>query len=363
MSALHTPVRRRTVNETLHNRLRRWGVRAAGVVLLTSGILAKAAEEGPAMKRTQTISLNAGWNAVFLEVEPMDVTPAKVFSGHPVDLVAAYFPHAESTQFVTDPGTQLFKGLGWGVWYSEDRPDAFLKSLSAIYGQQAYLIHATQAFQWRVEGLVSLGKVNWQPNSYNLTGFSVAAQGAPSFGEFFAASPAHRGQSIYRLVNNVWKKVSDPEVATMRSGEAFWIFCKGSSNYQGPLTVETDTGDGLLILDSRGAIIFRNHTDHPVTPVMEHVAVDAKPVPLSINVRVLGDLENPVRSVAAAKPAASWHQAMPPMKAGGRLGIPLTARSSEMSAFEQVSLLKISTDMGTELWVPVLGRRPDLEKK
>lgn len=320
------------------------------------------AADPPAMKRMQTVTLTAGWNAVYLEVEPMNVSPAKVFEGKPVDIVAAWFPPEASTQFVTNPGTQLFKGLGWGVWYAENRPDAFLRSLNAIYGQQAYLIHTTQAFEWRVDGLVSMGRAKWQPDSYNLTGFSVVAQGSPTFEEFFSASPALRGQPIYRLVNDVWKKVSDPAAETMRSGEAFWIYCKGSSDYKGPLTVETGAVDGLLVLEDSGAIIVRNHTDHPVTPLLEHVAIDEKPVPLSINVRVLGDLEKPVRSMAAAKPAGAWRQTMPPMEARTRLGIPFTARCAEMSAFEQVSLLKITTDMGTELWVPVLGRRPDLKK-
>jgi hypothetical protein len=314
------------------------------------------------MRRTQTVSLMAGWNAVFLEVEPFDLAPAKVFAGHPVDMVAAYFPHESPTQFVTNPGTQLFKVLGWGVWYAENRPDAFLKTLNSIYGQQAYLIHATQPFQWRVDGLVSMAKVRWQPDSYNLTGFAVAAQGAPAFEEFFAASNAHRGQPIYRLVNDVWKKVTNPSAETMRSGEAFWVYCKGSSDYQGPLSVETTEGEGLLLLQNSGSIILRNHTDHPVTPALEHVTVDALPVPLSIRVRVLGDPQSPVKFAAAQKPAASWHQEMPPLEGSGRIGIPFEARLKEMSVSQQASLLKITTDMGTELWVPVLAERKDLKK-
>ncbi len=145
-------------------------------------------------------------------------------------------------------------------------------------------------------------------------------------------------------------------------GEAFWIFCRGGSAYQGPFTVET-ADNGMLTLESGGAVVLRNHTDHPVTPHLEHLALDAKPVPLSINVRVLGDPSAPVKVVAAKKPAGDWSQEMPAMEAGARLGIPFTARTAEMTAPEQVSLLKISTDMGTELWVPVVGRRVDLEGK
>ncbi len=334
---------------------------ATGVFLLSAGTTGAA--EQSAMKRTQTISLTAGWNAVFLEVEPLDVAPAKVFEGKPVDIAAAYFAQEAPTQYVNNPGTQLFKGLGWGVWYAENRPDAFLKSLNAIYGQQAYLIHATQAFQWKVDGLASMGAVKWQPNSYNLTGFGVASPGAPSFGEFFVASPAHRAQPVYRLVNNVWKQVTNPAAEAMRSGEAFWIYCKGPSDYQGPLSVETSPRAGLLTLDSSGSIVLRNHTDHPVTPSLQHVTVDSLPVPLSINVRLTGDLSRPLKTGSSEKPAGPWTQAMPPLESGARIGIPFTARTAEMTAAQQGSLLKITTDMGTELWVPVISRRPDLDKK
>lgn len=329
----------------------------SGLVLGPSG----AAGNSPAMKRTQTVSLTAGWNAVFLEVEPRDTEPGKVFESLPIDIAAAYFPHEAPTQFVTNPGAQLFKGLGWGVWYAENRPDAFLKTLNAIYSQQAYLIHATRAFEWRVDGLAAPGKVTWQPDSFNFTGFSVKKQGAPTFGQFFAASKAHRGQATYRLVNEVWRKVVTPDAETMRSGEAFWVFSKGGSEYQGPFTAET-SDDGMLTLDAGGAVILRNHTDHPVTPHLEHLSLDAKPVPLSINVRVLGDLAEPIKVVSANKPASDWSQEMPPMEAGARLGLPFMARTAEMTAYEQVSLLKISTDLGTELWVPVVGRRADLAK-
>jgi hypothetical protein len=319
--------------------------------------------EPPAMKRAQVVNLAEGWNSVFLEVEPMNVAPEKVFAGLAVDIVAAYFPPEAPTQYVTNPGAQLFKGLGWGVWYAENRPDAFLKTLNAIYGQQAYLIHATRAFEWKVDGLVSMAKVKWQPDSFNLTGFGVKKQGAPSFGQFFASSAAHRSQAIYRLEQNVWRKVLNPSAEAMRSGEAFWIFCKGGSNFQGPLTVETAQGSSLLELASRDTLILRNHTDHPVTPHMEHITPDPNPVPLSINVRVTGgSLTEPVKLLAAKKPALAWEQAMPQLEAGGRLALPFSARTAEMTAAEQVSLLKFTTDMGTEIWVPVLGRREDLEK-
>jgi hypothetical protein len=367
------PLLRNTIMNTFSHSVRSF--RAAALRRLSRPVLAAAlaaamahtdatAAEAPLIKRTQSVSLNAGWNAVFLEVEPTDAAPEKVFANLPVDIAAAYFPHDAPTQFVTNPGTQLFKGLGWGVWYAENRPDAFLKTLNAIYGQQAYLIHASRAFEWRVEGLVTLAKSKWQPDSFNLTGFGVKKPGAPSFGEFFAPSPAHRDQAIYRLDQNVWRKVLNPAAEAMRSGEAFWIYCKGGSEYQGPLSVEALNGKSILELKTEDTVILRNHSSHPVTPHMEHVTADTVPVPLSIRVRVLGgDPGEVIKYTAAKKPAQAWEQEMPPLEAGGRLALPFTARTAEMTAAEQVSLLKFTTDLGTEHWVPVLGCREDLDKQ
>ena len=166
------------------------------------GVLGQALAEGEneGHRRIQEVALQEGWNSVFLEVEPLDDSPQKVFAGLPVDKVATFFKSPSSNQFVTDPGVDLFKGRGWGVWYAPGLPEAFLKSLDAIYGNRAYLVHTTEACQWRVSGEVKASAVRWQPDAYNLVGFSVRTPGGPTFQQFFAGSKAHRGQSVYRLV-------------------------------------------------------------------------------------------------------------------------------------------------------------------
>src|SRR4051794_11510335 len=62
-----------------------------------------AASSSAANLRTQQIQLQKGWNSVFLEVVPQDMTPAIVFSNAPVSVVATYFPLANSVEFLADP--------------------------------------------------------------------------------------------------------------------------------------------------------------------------------------------------------------------------------------------------------------------
>lgn len=337
---------------------------AIGVVGLlamsSTGIAQTSSEEGAGPFRTQTIQLKAGWNAVFLEVDPLDSAPAQVFSGLPVDKVATLFDSPSSSQFVTDPGVDLFKGRGWGVWYAPGLPEAFLKSLDAINGNRAYLVHAKSACQWRAKGQVRVSAPGWQPDAYNFIGFPVRSLAGPTFQQFFAGSEAHADQAIYRLVDGRWKKVLQPSSEAMRSGEAFWIFCDGGSDYQGPLSVETESGSGLVLGASGSRLVLRNVSPHPLAPTIAHLSGGGPAVPLSILVRSYGDPAAAVRSVPAEMPAGAWEQSLPPLEIDGSVAVPFECRGGAMSKARQTSLLKITTDLGTEIWLPVVGLRSDL---
>ena len=311
--------------------------------------------------RTQTIQLRRGWNAVFLEVFPSNSAPAKVFANIPVDIVASFQGKSTPAQFMNHPTADLYKDRDWGVWYSSRRPDAFLSTLHAIYGQQSYLVHAREDYSWAVSGAVRPLETRWEANAFNFVGFSVSTSGAPTFAQFFAGSPAHRHNKLYRLTDGVWRRVLDPSAEAMRSGEAFWILCEGNSKYQGPLTVETTSRYGVFLVSGSDAVTLRNQLDHPITPTVHHVPSGAESVPLSLVIQVIGDPTAPVQRVAVPRPAGAWSEVLPPLEQSGKISIPLELRREDAAAFAQSSLLKISTDLGTETWLPVLGLRKDLE--
>lgn len=313
--------------------------------------------------RTERIPVRAGWNAVFLSVHPVDPDPEAVFASTPADIVASYYTADSSAQFMTDPGVNFFRQTGWGVWYAENRPDAFLRSLHAIFGQRAYLIHARADFTWEIAGTVLPPEIRWQSDAYNLVGFTLPAQGAPTFAQFFANSQAHRSGPIFRLVGGTWQRVSDPAAAPMRSGEAFWIYCRGASDYQGPLRVRTTTSRGLVLGGASDSLLLRNETDHPLTPTLEHIVSGPNPVPLSLVIQAVGTPVGPVQSVSVPQPPQNWSQTLPPLEAGAALRVPLAARREDMGSFRHSSLLKVSTDLGTEVWIPVLGIREDLQSR
>jgi hypothetical protein len=273
--------------------------------------------------RTQEIQITRGWNAVFLEVYAENPDPAAVFAGTPVDIAASHFTRSGSAQFVTDPGSDMFKKAGWGVWFAESRPDAFLKTLHAIHGQQGYLIHSRSDFTWRVSGAVTVPDVKWQPNAFNFVGFGVHAQGAPTFAQFFGGSKAHRHNKIYRLANGSWRRVNDPSAEPMRSGEAFWIYAAGNSTYTGPVAIATTTKSGVLLSTGADDLTLRNATTHPVAATIEHVAPATNALPLALVVQVSGATGNQVRTAASALPEGNWSQPLPPLEPGTALSVPL----------------------------------------
>lgn len=110
----------------------------AVAALCCTGVLASHAfcTELGENTRPQAIQLQRGWNAVFLEVYPVEAKPSALFAQTPIDVVAGYFAPESSAQFMTDPDANLFSQAGWGVWYAENRPMRFSNPCTAFMGSR-----------------------------------------------------------------------------------------------------------------------------------------------------------------------------------------------------------------------------------
>lgn len=202
----------------------------------------------------QTVTLNPGWNAVFLEVEPVSTEPADVFSSSTFDPETAindlesvwrWNPRTSTVEFVQDPGTLMPDQPQWMAYYPGQ---PIITNLYAINGETAYLIHmgGSATVTWTVSGEPLVPGIDWKPNSFNFVGFHFFPGSEPFFDHFFSTSLAHAGQDIYILnTSGTWEKVLDPASTKMKSGEGFWVYCKGSSEFTGPLSVQLDQGAGL----------------------------------------------------------------------------------------------------------------------
>jgi hypothetical protein len=326
------------------------GVRSAAAIAL----LVLIPQSGtPAQTITQTITLQPGWNAVWIEVQPTNNTASAVFGNLPVASVWSRAERVSSVDFIQNPSEAAFNESGWLAWLPSWRTESFLNNLFAVFANRAYLLRCTNAAPvvWNITGRPALRQPEWVPDAFNLRGAPVDPSAPPSFLNFFRHSPAHYNaassqlQKIYRLNNasGQWQLVSPTD--TVQSGAAYWIFSQGASDYLAPLTAEADLGDGLDFglelteLDLR----IKNLTPAPANALVS-------------------DLAGPTGSIISYYQfnptlGGQWSALSNPLvvavPSGLNTRLRLAARRQNLTGNSYASVLEIRDGAGTRLLVPV----------
>ncbi len=193
----------------------------AAISLTSMDVAAENVESG-GNTVTQTLTLQAGWNAIYLEVEPVNPSPlinegteedpVWVHEQPPMDAIFAQLACENclesvwawnvpfSTQdYIVDPAEGLWDEPGWLHYFPETSsgPDggsrAFLTNLLALHTNTAYLVklddNLAAPLTLKVPGQPQVEKQQWVRDSYNLAGFPVAPGTTPALAVFFGASP------------------------------------------------------------------------------------------------------------------------------------------------------------------------------
>lgn len=315
------------------------------VLPIALAVFAGAADAEPATE--QTFVLQPGWNAIFLELDPLVADSEAAFAGLPIESVWACNPSLSTLDFVQDPADLVLDLPGWLHYVPAPRPEALLNNLFTLQAGKAYLIRLNGGapYTWRVAGRPSLEPFTWRTDSFNLTGFRVDPAAPPTLGAYLAPSPAHAGQPVYQLdASGVWQLVAAPALVGIRSGEAYWVYTRGASDYQGPLEVETPSLGGLDFgseLDQE-RLVVRNRTGLDTAIQLRRLDT-ANAVPLYHRVRGPG--------------APSWQKLPAPLSlpsfAGQELLIDLGVRRSELSVARAESILEIKNGLGARVLVPL----------
>lgn len=305
-----------------------------------------------AATRTQVIPIRAGWNAVFLEVQPAAASPGEVFAGLPVEAVACFIPGRLEAQYLRDPGDAPWREEGWAVWHAPARAEAFLSNLFEIQAQRALLVRASADFDWTVTGEVRATVLEWHPNACTLTGLPVDPAAPPTFAQFFEGSPAHRRLRIFRLEAGNWKLVRNPGAERVRNGEAYWIETDGASRYQGPLRVRFPA-PGELDFDRRSGgypLEVTNDSGTRSLRVRIEVAGGGDTLPLR---QVSRDLSRRA-TTRGPLPAAID---LPLLVPGKSVTLRLEPHRDAMPSASGATLLRVTGDQGTQFWLPVRARK------
>ena len=276
----------------------------------------------------QSIDLEPGWNSIFLHVQPDPAECDIIFSNvsFAVEQVCTYNSAFCSVQYVQDFGDLTNLPPDWLTWLPATNELASTRNLFTLQCGKPYLVKlpdGAASTNWSIAGRPVLKTIEWREDAYNLVGFQVDDAAPPTFESFFSASPQHAGQPVYRLsTTGTWDLASSP-TDTMRTGEAFWIYAGGYSEFQGPLAVETDQRSGLeygLSLMEQNLRIRNGSTD-PVTVWVQEVPAQL-PAP---------DAAQPLR--AGDVPLSWWN----PASTNGLLGAwepPLSEQTNALASLQ-----------------------------
>ena len=297
--------------------------------------------------RTQTLTLEPGWNAIHVEIEPQDNRMATVFADSPVASVWRWLPTAAEARFVEDPADGLENIEGWFAWFPEPRPEAFLTNLFRINANTSYLVHieGSQSHQIDLVGRPVLVPLRWQTDAFTLTGLPVADVDPPTFAEFFSNSGNHAGQPIYQLDDDGRWQLVDPSSTAIESGEAYWVFTRGNSRYQGRLDVVLDQGESMEFAAALDEIriVVRNRSDLPGSFLVRRVGSVGMPLSFRNEDPDTGEVGWP------------FLPSVLPLTADGREDVFLTlgAVRREFTATRMEEILEITDEFGERMFLHV----------
>ncbi len=221
-----------------------------GIAIAAFGLLLLTLPARAAFTMNQTFNLRAGWNAIWLEVEPVNQDINVVFQGIPVESVWTFASVVSSVDFIQDPSEPVWNRDRWLVHVPTNQVASLNNNLFKVPGNRAYLVKVSAPATLNVSGEPKLRFPAWAPDAYNFRGFPVDPSALPTFANFFRFSPAHyniaqqRLQKIYQLNDaGQWTLVSASD--RMKHGEAYWVYTSGASEFVAPLGISVEAGSGL----------------------------------------------------------------------------------------------------------------------
>lgn len=315
-------------------------------------LIASGSWAGAQTTTTQTFNLQAGWNSIWLEVEPPNTDVNVVFAGLPVDAVWTFQKRLTTVDYIQDVNEPVWNRDEWLVHVPTNRIEAINNNLFHVFGYRPYLVRLTSAATLNVTGEPVIQNVPWAPDAYNLRGYPVDPAILPTFNNFFRHSSAHfssvsnRLERIYKLnPSGNWILVGPGE--PVQRGVAYWTYSRGGSDYQAPLMIDLGGVGSLDFAETvdQSAIRLINRTPGNVTATIRD---QVPPAPLSyVQVNSSSGLE----WLNLPAPLSSVVLASQP------LDVRLAIRRGAITGPSYGSLLEIKDGTGTRWLVPARAQR------
>ncbi|MCX6902636.1 MAG: hypothetical protein NTW03_04000 [Verrucomicrobia bacterium] len=262
--------------------------RLAKALGLLAPLLLLAALPAHAQWLTQTNTLKAGWNAVYLHVDPSyDTLDNMVGSdlSNPILEVWLWNPPASTMQFVQSP-QQPVAGDQWVSWV---RNSTDPQTLQRLVGNATYLVRVATGvatYAWQIKGRPLPPSYTWTTTGLNFLGFPTVAYNPPTFDAFLSKVPdLQQNAEIYYypggdLGTGNPARVYAMRAMTVKRGQAYWIRAGTVYNrYFAPFELALTGSGGVNYGDSINAMSFRvrNLTSTNLNVTLKLVASEGPP--------------------------------------------------------------------------------------
>jgi len=235
------------------------------IVLALASLLAAVPLAAHAQWTTQSFTLKAGWNAVFLHVDASHATLDQLVGISaptltPIDQVWRWNPAPATGQFIQSPQEPTQEGSQWSNWKRSDGPAATLQRLTA---NAAYLVYSTADYTWVLPGRPVLPNYQWSTSGLNFFGFPTVPNSPPNFESFLADVPSLQVSEIFAYPGGEFGPSNPSRVFARRTtpvtrGQAFWIRAGEVYNhYYGPFEVSSLSRGEIVFGDSLSSAAFR----------------------------------------------------------------------------------------------------------
>lgn len=238
-----------------------------------------------AMWMTQEIELTAGWNAVYVQVQPVPASCDTIFDGLSVDRVIMWDRSVGGVEYLSDVSEELPRSPDWLVWRPASAPESELNTLAMFLAGESYLIHMNEAATLQLKGRAELVHPRWIPNEMTLTGLPVDSN--VSFADYFSHTDdigvdSSDGGAIYEILEDGSERlVYRPSLVSIHSGESYWIKTGQTIDYDGSLEVSFSDGGDFVDFGSRmipRRIRLKNNTDESRTVTLELMNSETPPM-------------------------------------------------------------------------------------
>lgn len=259
---------------------------AVGVSLLAMLLCAGTAS---AQWMTQSLSLKAGWNAVYLHVDPSHKALTNLVGSdlsNPILEVWLWAPAVSTVQFVQSPQEPIASNSQWRNWVRNTGEG----TLTRLVGNAAYLIKvATNVpnYTWTIQGKPLPPTYDWTTTGLNFFGFPSVPDSPPTWENFLAKAPELQLNAEVYFYQGGELGAGNPtrlyayRTARVTRGQAYWIRSGTLFNrYFAPFEVALSGNSGVNFGDTLSASSFRlrNLTSTNVTVSLNLVPSETPPL-------------------------------------------------------------------------------------